>query len=1306
MACARGRVDMISLSRSVIDSRLFNLRWGQTMRQFRVLPVILAVLSVLPGIAKAQSVASITGVVTDASGASVPGASIKLVDTRTGQAYFAKTAGDGSYRIVDVPPGPDYSLTVKKDGFQTSLVGGLYLPVATPTTQDIKLQLGTLSQTVEVTAEGSVTLNTTDTTIGNNLDLHAVSSLPNEFRDDPSNLLRLQVGVVSAQSGRADAAAANIDPNGTRDGSVAGARPDQNNIVVDGIDAADFSFGFPFETQSAVPVDAIQEFSTQVANPSAAYGGRSGAQTIITTKSGTNTFHGSAFEYNRTAATEANTFFNNQAGVSRLALVRNQWGANVGGPVLKDKLFFFFEYDGRRDASAQSVLQIVPFPHVGKGEIAYINDSGGGSCPNNSRLTSADVSTSCVTILSAAQVAALDPCSGGCPSAPGFAAAGVAPALLSLFNTRYPAPNDYTQGDGLNTAGFRFNAPDNLKELGYLVRVDYSISSNNKLFGRFNLRNSTGVNIPNQFPGDPLTAPALIRDRAWVIGDTWTINSNAVNQFTAGETRANDNEPVEFNPSGGLYELTFMSGAVSNPYVRQSQIGHIAPDPTLRDDVTLIRGKHSIVFGGEFNPVRLRNTLTNDFTFIQQGLGGAVTGLDSSLRPADILPDDTVLNNWDGFFVGAMGIINNVQAAISYNHAGDQLPSGAQVRHDWRIYEYAGYVQDAWRIRNDLTISMGLRYQYQTVPYETNGIQASFLNTNLNAILAARERNGLNGVSGPDVTPLLTYQLTGKANNAPPLYSPERHDFSPRLALAWNPAFNNGVLGQIFGDRKTVLRTGAALIYDQTVINAITQLEDQSDYTFGNTYANVFGGGGTINSLQTDPRFNSVNSVPFAIPPVPFVTPVTPSAIFNYGLDNQLRTPYQITASFGLQRELPAGLQLEADYYGRFGRRLLVLADAGQTIDFVDPASKQSLSQAFTVLEKDAQQGVSPSAVTEQPFFANQMEAGTGLSCPEINSLVFGTPYSTCAQAVYAAFQSNLAQGNTGGLMFPLSGLMPPNVGLTPQFIVNALATNKGFSSYNALFTTLRKRLSNNLQLDFNYTFSHSIDNNTYITNENGNFAAGVTTILCDATSNRVCRGNSEFDATHQISADFVYDLPFGRGQAFGHDVGMLLNEAIGGWQVSGIETWRTGLAMTAQNGIASTTSLAADAGDNFTGSRSALASHIHVDAANGNQIQFYANPSAARAAFTPVTGLQVGTRDNLRGPHFSNLDLAVSKNFPIASERYKLQFRAEAYNLFNHPNFGLPDPTLTSPSTFGVISGLAGTEPSRVMQFALRFDF
>jgi Carboxypeptidase regulatory-like domain/TonB dependent receptor len=1298
---------------------------GETMRNFKFLLVLVAAVILFSGLANAQGLASLTGTVIDSSGAAVSGAAVKLTNTRTGAVYSTKTASDGSYRLVDLPPGPAYNLAIKKDGFQTFEAANLYLPVATTTTQGAKLEVGSVTQTVHVTESGSVSLDTTDTTIGNNLDMRAVESLPNEFRDDPGQLLRLQVGTVSAQSGQGQAVTSHEDPNNTRDGSVAGARADQNNINVDGIDATDFAAGMSFQSQAAIPVDAVQEFSTQVAQPSAAFGGRSGAQTVISTKSGTNDWHGSAYEYNRTAATEANTFFNNQNGVPRLALVRNQFGGNVGGPVLKDKLFFFFEYDGRRDASAQSETQFVPFPHVQNGEIAYINNSGGSSCSDNSRLTSADVSTNCVTIAPAAEVTGFDPCAtASCSGAQGFAAAGPAPALLGLFKTRYPAPNDFNVGDGLNTAGLLFNAPAPLTENGYVSRVDYNLSANNKLFGRFNLRNLQTVNNTNgnlaiQFPGDPLTALATIRDRAWVVGDTWTIGPNLINQFTVGETRANDQLPITNNPAGGFYELSFFGSfggsTFATPYERQTAQGHVVPEPTLRDDVTFIRGKHTFQFGGQFNPVKVRSGLTNDFTFVQEGLGGAITGLSPALRPSDILADNAAESEWDNFFVGDLGIINNVQAAINYDAGGNPLPAGSSANRDWRIYETAGYFQDSWKIRNDLTFTAGVRYQYQSAPYEVHGVDAQFFNTNLDNIVETRVANGLAGISGPDATPLLTYQRSGAGNpGGKPLYAPEKHDFSPRIGLAWNPSFNDGLLGHVFGDRKTVVRAGADLLYDESVIYAITNLENQSNYLFGNTVADEFNSGATTTfALENDPRFNSASSAPFAITPPPFQNPLTPAAIFNDGIDPHLHTPYSYSVSFGLQRELPGGFQLEADYYGRFGRRLLMLGDASQAMDFTDPASKQTLVQAFSTLELDSRQnagaGVPVASITPQPFFENQMNAalaadGAG-TCATFYTFASGVTPS-CTAAVYKNNFQALQQGGTGGILPALP--LPQNVGLTPQFFVNALMANEGFSDYNSLFVTLRKRLSHNLQFDFNYTYSHSIDNGSTVSLENGNFQQGVTSVMCDVTNDSACRGNSEFDATHQISAEFVYDLPFGRGQTFGRDSGWFLNEVIGGWQVSGIPTWRSGLAFTA-NGtdIAQfdTVSLAADTGALFTGTKSAVSSSIHIDAANNNEVQFFANQANAAAAFSPVTGLQSGSRDTLRGPHFSNLDLAVSKNFPLLSERYRLQFRAEAYNAFNHPNFGIPDTGVTS-GRFGVISGLAGQESSRVMQFALRFDF
>ena len=407
----------------------------------------------------------------------------------------------------------------------------------------------------------------------------------------------------------------------------------------------------------------------------------------------------------------------------------------------------------------------------------------------------------------------------------------------------------------------------------------------------------------------------------------------------------------------------------------------------------------------------------------------------------------------------------------------------------------------------------------------------------------------------------------------------------------------------------------------------------------------------------------------------------------------------------GFQRELPAGFQLEVDYFGRFGRRLFVLADAGGIVNFTDPASGHSLVGDTTTLEKLARQGVDPANVAPLPFFENQLQAGTGASCAVINQVVFGTPFTTCTQAIYALNQTALTQGNLGAVALTILGLAPPNVGLTPQFFVNALGTNKGYSSYNAMFTTVRKKLSHNLQFDFNYTYSHSIDNSSIVANNNGNFVNGTTSIICDPYNLNACRGNSEFDAKHQINASVLYTLPVGRGQHFAHDVPRWLDEIIGGWQVSSVITWRTGLAMNPVGAFGSTTTLAGDPGALFNGNTEAIRAGIHTDTANNNQIQYFRDPQAALSAFSFVSGQQSGSRDVLYGPHFSNVDLGVSKTFPLVGERYRLQFRAEAYNAFNHPNFGFPDTNIGSP-TFGVITTQVGQELARVMQFALRFEF
>jgi len=1283
---------------------------------------------------RAQDVASVTGVITDKTGGVISGAHLKLVDSRSGAVYSAESGEDGSYKFVKLPPGPGYSLTATKDGFQSLSIANLYLPVATTTTENLTLEIGSISQQVIVQSEGSVTLDTTDSTIGNNFDLRAISNLPNEFRGNAANLLRLQPAVVSADTQNG------VDDNGlSRSGAVSGARSDQNNITVDGIDASDFNFGQAFRQVAPTPVDAIQEFRTEVANPLADAGRGSGAQTIITTKSGSNDWHGNLREYHRNTITEANDFFNNKNSIPRPNLIRNQFGGNLGGPVKKDKLFFFFDYDARRDASQSPTLAIVPLDHVRNGGIAYINSNPG--CTASSTLAS---TPNCITILTPAQVAALDPCSdpstaqGPCTETgnPGDTAVtpGFNPQLLALFNSRYPHANDLSAGDGINTGGFLFNAPAPNTVNTYTTRIDYNLTPKQKLFTRFSFYNQHAIQgglSSIQFPGDPITNPAVTLDRSWVIGHTWIFNSNLINQFVYGESRAEFDALSTLsgaaNPGGdpavyaGLNWL-FNTG-ITAPYARPTGNTSLNPVPTFRDDVSWQHGRHSFTFGGTFRPIKTRSVLINNFIFTNQGLL-TISSLDPSLRPSDILNDANGIapSNWDNAFTSFLGLSALQFSVFNYVKSGDVAPEGSGSRRDYRYFETEAYAQDSWKVRNDLTITFGVHYGYDSVPYETNGNEAT-TNVQLGDLISTRIQNGLNGVSGFDAAPLLTYNLAGKANSSSTsFYGASAFNFAPRVGIAWNPSFRSGFFGSVFGDRKTVLRAGASQIYDHTALSEVNFIEDQSNYIFSTV--NTFAFAGTPQQyVAGSPRFTSVGAAITDLPAPPFQNSVTPNSgpgfgcpsfypvcgtVFNsfgnYVIDPKFKTPYSYAFSAGIQRELPSNFQLEVDYVGRFAHRLSALADGGQLVDFVDPASQQSLITAMSELEVDARQNLPVASIPALPFFENQMAGAAGPDCTSLG-------FANCTQFVYATNQLPLQQGNTFNVVKFLaqSLLLPPNVGITPQFLSNYYFSNKAWSNYNGMIAILRKRLSNNLQMDFNYTFSHSIDNFSAISRNVGNPFANAQSVLCDATDLKTCKGNSEFDVTHQISGDAIYDLPFGRGQAFGRDSARWLDEIIGGWQVSGIYTWRTGFAFPVLDN-ASTVTFGNTAYPIFNGDASAIAVNPHTDAnLSNNGIQLFANPQAALAAFSAPTGLQTGTRDQLRGPHFSNVDLAIAKNFPLWSEKYKLQFRAEAYNAFNHTNFALPSATNINDPNFGQItstSSISGDQSARVLQFALRLDF
>lgn len=1265
------------------------------MRNLRFLLVILAALLFLPVIAMAQSVASITGVVTDQSGATVPGASIKLVDTRTGEPHYTKTAGDGSYRIVDLKPGPAYALTVRKDGFETFTISNLYLPVAVAATRDVKLELGPINQQVEVTAESSATINTTDASIGNVVEGQQVEDLPSLFRDDAAALLRLQPGVQ-------------VSGGDSQNGSVTGERADQTNITLDGLDVNDETIGQAFTTVGRAPIDSVLEFRTIVGNPDSTFGRSGGAQVALVTKSGTNEFHGSLNEFNRVSLLAANNFFNNLADIPRGQLTRNQFGGDLGGPILKNKLFFFFDYEGRRDAEGVPQNLTVPLGPFRAGELSYINSSGGIS------------TLPALGAPGSQSVQGLDPQDIGADA-----------DLLAFVDSRYPISNNTGVGDSINTGGYQFTAPDHTRENTFVGRLDYNLSSKHTLFARGSWDRDNDTYTPKVFPQDPGDELSFIgHSRSWVVGDTWIMSPSLTNQVFFGLTRQVNAFPVDFAPTA---PTDFSFDILSAPYGDIRGQSRNVPVPELHDVFTWEKGTHTMQYGTDIKWIRVHSSNVNDIDFQDIGLTSLITSLNGSLRPSDIASSPVAESLWDNAFTTILGRYASTTAQYNYDVAGSPLPQFTASIRDFHYNEYEFFAQDTWKIRPDLTLTYGLRWNYHSVPFESNGFE-SVPTLFEPQLFAARQAAALAGVNGDSAAPFVSYTLGGPVNHGPNYFTPDYKDFGPRVGLAYAPSFTDGFLGHLFGDRKTSIRAGGAIVYDR-ILSTLQFEIDETGQLFDSSQTTQYGvAGDPTASLLTDPRFTSLSTPPPVPPagtiPRPTVTPFVAPGGIGFGLaENQdlfqlndnFKTPYSIEASFGIQRELPGSMVFEADYFGRFGRRLIGVGDPAQQLNFKDPTSGQFLNTAFGNVQQQIQSGVAPNAVTSQSWFENQIGAqlvGSGYTCPTLAPL-FGltTAVSNCTQLAASLLPINFYTGDLSTVDVSLydDGLIAPNTGLFSQAGSVANVGNFAASSYNALVLSLRKRFSNNLLFDFDYTYGHSIDNVSDITNDVIGSSYTGQGLICDLRNLRVCRASSDFDATHTVSVNYEYRLPIGRGQRFLSGSSRLLDALVGGWATSGIIQYHTGFPWNTITD-AFPINFTQQAPAVFIGPSSAVRHDLHVvDGA----LQLFADPAAADAAFTYPFGGATGERNVLRGPGFSNVDMAILKNFTMPwSDNQRLQFRAEAFNVFNHPSFNNPsvDPSLygsvnftnnnieNGPTQYGVLTNMSNSP--RQFQFGLRYEF
>src|SRR6266478_3191333 len=932
-----------------------------------LITLIVAALAVV-GTWAQTGTTSLHGTVTDKSGAVISGAKVTLVDMKQGLRRETSSNAAGEYEFAVLPPGT-YVLTTEMTGFRKFEQKDLQLQVNTPATLNIKLEIGTTLETVEVSGT-ALTLNTSDATLGSAFNQTQISSLPFEGRD-PVAILSLQPGVVTVAD--RDQVDANADSRG---GAVNGARSDQSNVTLDGVDDNDQLKGFAFTGALRATLDSIEEFRVTTSNAGADQGRSSGAQVALVTKSGGNDWHGTAYEYNRPTNMVANDYFHKQAELQNgqpnipPRLLRNTFGGSFGGPIKKDRAFFFLSYEGQRTRESLQARHPVPSAALRDGVIQY-QCADSTACPGGSVAGISGTQHSFPSGfngLGPAQIASMDPnCTGNgtCPWGP-----GVDPNSIATMN-QSPLPNSNQLGDGFNFQAFTFSAAAPSKLDTYVARFDYNLtqSGSQRLYARLGLQNdhaiptslANGINVGtnagvSQFPGQPPAAVATNNSKGIITGYAWTISPTKVNNFHYGFIRQGNGD------NGSANQQFVRLRGLDLPVDTRRTSNVIVPVHNFTDDFTWTKGKHTLSFGGNWRFINdLRNSNASSFSDAITNAGFLpVTGFantGTSFAPAAFgfpAVDSCFANAYNFPMTALAGIITEVDATYQRDKNGNNLPVGAFVQRHFRVNEFESYAQDSWRLKSNLTLTYGLRYSLLQPIYEVNGNQVA-PNISLNDFFNKRMTGMVQGLS---FAPNFSVDLAGPANGRPPLWAWDYKDIAPRVSFAWSPGYKDGLLRSLFGGPgKSSFRIGAGRYYDHFGQGIINTFDRNGSFGLTTTIADAPGTVGPDDA----PRYTDINNIPASLTPPgptgPFpVMPPTADQLGGFaiywGADDKLKTPYSYGFDLSFSRELPGGFVFEAAYVGRLGRRLLQERDLAQPLNLVDPKSKVSYFQAATQFAK------------------------------------------------------------------------------------------------------------------------------------------------------------------------------------------------------------------------------------------------------------------------------------------------------------------------------------------------------------------
>lgn len=1210
----------------------------------RYLVSVVIVLFVVIVTALGQATTSrLDGTVKDPTGAAIPGATVTLTNIETGTTITTTTSELGVYVFPQVPAGY-YRVTAQAPGFKKTVVDNVKVDVGIPTTVNFTLEVGELTEVVEVTAsEGQALINTVNAELNTVVTRRQILDLPLNGRN-PLQLAGLQAGVTTNTT--------------VREASINGLRGSYTNVTQDGINIqdnlvrTDSLFGI-----TAPSVDDTAEFSITTAN-AGENSGIGAVQVRLVTPSGGNEYHGSVFWFHRNTALNANSFFNNAAGEPREVLIRNQFGGRIGGPIFKDKLFFFTWYEGTREAATASRIRTVLTDQARRGIFRYRDESTG-------ELQQVNL----------------------------FELAGVnADPVISELIALTPLPNDFGIGDGLNTAGFRFNSGASSDDNLWGFRVDYEMRQDHHfeaIFRQFhsNFPNDVFNDIGEKFPGLPGGGQKSLRQLgsfAWRA--TWT--PTMTNELRFGFQRA----PVDFFNAEKFengYKLAFP--ITTNPIQNFSPQGRTTPVYELIDNATWLVGNHNIRFGGHvrwvssdlFNEAGIIPTYALGFG------GGSQNPLSQSQFPGRISSTDFERASDIMALLG--GFLETASQTFNVTTRTSGFVPGAREQRVFKQRFLSFYGGDTWRLRPNFTLNFGLRWEWHTVPTVADG-------------LGVLPVGGVEGVLDPNGFIDFAGEGTGRS-----FFNNDLDNFAPNISLAWDP----------FGDGRTSIRAGYAISY---VVD--------SDFTSVRNALLANGG------LSQDVTITVSGRVSEGLPPIP--TPEFRMPLFAaeqikldptsgmYTINPNLQIPYVQQWTLSIEREIFRDTSFEIRYVGNRGTQLFRAIDLNQMRLPPEYLDDVRLLQAELMKDRDGD---------------GQPDNRIPLSRSFLQSLQVFSRLANLGRTLLAnsTVQTLIANGEAGELVFFMmlnrnsvfatEGVrIPATIGPdffypNPNILFGDVLGNFSWSTYHALQAEIRRRLSQGLYFQANYTFGKAL------TNVGGNTQHNFDAFL-DIFRPQLEKRRPSYDVTHTFNANFIYELPFGPGRRFLSGTKGFLGRMLEGWQINGLLNWRSGAPISIISGRGtfnrrgrSDTNTAILKGltiqqlDEMTGDfRLPDGTPVLFDPRlidftideNGRAVIRGANPE-----FFQHPGLaEVGTLGltAVSGPGFFNMDFSLLKRTTLR-ESVNLEFRAEFFNIFNHTNwavgffqdaFGNVSENISSPN-FGRI---VATYDPRIIQFAFRVNF